>query len=391
MNKFKLPEAIRKHQILVVCVVGIVLVGVFGVVMFMATEEEVVRVAKPNKIIISNIAKGAKAEDNWVAKGESQLQGIDERVRAEEKITEGIENKIAELFRQNERLIEELNAAKEENNNNKVLIDNLVSQVSANYEKKSEGILITEGSTEVIRPLIQNKEIDLIGGKDSGNTYNLQDYLPPGSYARAVVTSGADVSVGISSQSNPIPTQLRVVGKARTAAVDGKAQEVDISGCTLTAAATGDLSSERGYMRLLKMTCGVEEGVVRVTSVEGYVAGMGQAGIRGKMISREGEFVKQSFLAGIVGGIGKGASQKLAGPLTFGGGFATTKDNNLKDILGSGIGKGVEDSSNNLSNYLIKRAEQYQPVISLPAGIEVEVVFSEGVFLDGRSSKGESK
>ena len=36
-----------------------------------------------------------------------------------------------------------------------------------------------------------------------------------------------------------------------------------------------------------------------------------------------------------------------------------------------------------LADYMIDRAEQYQPVISIPANIDVELVFIEGVALDG--------
>jgi conjugal transfer pilus assembly protein TraB len=34
-----------------------------------------------------------------------------------------------------------------------------------------------------------------------------------------------------------------------------------------------------------------------------------------------------------------------------------------------------------VSKYLIERAEQYQPVIEMPTGINVEIVFLEGVFI----------
>jgi len=38
-----------------------------------------------------------------------------------------------------------------------------------------------------------------------------------------------------------------------------------------------------------------------------------------------------------------------------------------------------------VSKYLIERAEQYQPVVEMPTGIEVEIVFLDGVFV--RNSK----
>jgi hypothetical protein len=43
---------------------------------------------------------------------------------------------------------------------------------------------------------------------------------------------------------------------------------------------------------------------------------------------------------------------------------------------------GFEKAATILSDYYIKRAEQYQPVIDVPTGVEVEIVFQEGVDLN---------
>jgi conjugal transfer pilus assembly protein TraB len=53
------------------------------------------------------------------------------------------------------------------------------------------------------------------------------------------------------------------------------------------------------------------------------------------------------------------------------------------EILEGGLGEGVATSADMVSKYLIERAEQYQPVIEMPTGIDVEIVFLEGVFING--------
>ena len=53
------------------------------------------------------------------------------------------------------------------------------------------------------------------------------------------------------------------------------------------------------------------------------------------------------------------------------------------EILQGGLGEGVATSADTVSKYLIERAEQYQPVIEMPTGIDVEIVFLEGVFING--------
>ena len=52
-----------------------------------------------------------------------------------------------------------------------------------------------------------------------------------------------------------------------------------------------------------------------------------------------------------------------------------------------GVGEGIKKSSDNVADYLIKRAEQYQPVVSIASGKEVELVFVSGTYLDGRIIK----
>ena len=48
-------------------------------------------------------------------------------------------------------------------------------------------------------------------------TYQLGAYLPAGSYAPAIVISGVDASVGVSSQAEPKPVLFRITGPATTA------------------------------------------------------------------------------------------------------------------------------------------------------------------------------
>ena len=210
----------------------------------------------------------------------------------------------------------------------------------------------------------------------------LSSWLPAGAYAEAVVLAGVDASAGVSSQGDPRPVLLRLTGRARSAAADGVAMEADVEGCTLTGAAYGDLSSEKVYVRLRTMTCaGPEPGTVIETSVSGFVAGGGKAGVRGPVVSREGALVEKAFLAGLVSGAGETAANVLQAP-------AGTEDAaSLSDLGRAGIGAGAGSAGRRVADYLIRRAEQYQPVIQLQTGTRVTVVFIEGTRIDGQDEK----
>ena len=210
-------------------------------------------------------------------------------------------------------------------------------------------------------------------------------WLPAGSHAEAVVLAGVDASAGVSSQGDPRPVLFRITGPAWTAAEDGAAMQVDVAGCTVTGAAHGDLSSEKIYARLRTMTCaGPGPETVIETDVAGFVAGSGKVGVRGPVVSREGALVEKAFLAGLVSGVGQGVAQAFQPQAVGTAGGAAVANAGLGDIGRAGLGAGASSAGQKVADYMIRRAEQYQPVIQLRAGTRVTLVFLEGARLDGQ-------
>ena len=92
----------------------------------------------------------------------------------------------------------------------------------------------------------------------SGGTTSYTDspnYLPPNSIAKAKVIVGVDASAGVQSQTDPLPVILRITGPARPVYQNGKLLTTRIEGCVINGAARGDLSSEKVYVKLQRMTC----------------------------------------------------------------------------------------------------------------------------------------
>lgn len=208
------------------------------------------------------------------------------------------------------------------------------------------------------------------------------DYLPPNSYASARVIVGVDASAGVSSQTDPLPVVLRITGPARSVMQNGKVLTTRIEGCIVNGAARGDLSSEKVYVKLARMTCDQPGGRVAVSEVKGFISFGGKSGVRGRVVSREGNLVSQALLAGIVGGFGRGFSANANG--IFAGQLGAGQQRpslSATDIVAGGLGQGAGEAADTVSKYLIERAEQYQPVVEMPTGIEVEIVFLDGVYV----------
>jgi conjugal transfer pilus assembly protein TraB len=209
------------------------------------------------------------------------------------------------------------------------------------------------------------------------------DYLPANSFATARVIVGVDASVGVASQTDPLPVVLRITGPARSVADNGRVLTTKIQGCLINGAARGDLSSEKVYVRLQRMTCAQPGGRYAVSEVKGFIAFAGKSGVRGRVVSREGSLITQAFLAGLAGGFGRGFSANTSSLFQGTNVSVNGKRPQLGagEILQGGVGEGVSSAADTVSKYLIERAEQYQPVIEMPTGIDVEIVFLDGAFV----------
>lgn len=385
---------------------GFVILAIGSILIFSAlvalkpdNEDKGIRPEEPNYQISE---EKAKVEDVWLVESEQKISDISQELKNEvsknqklNKKLEELESKLDDFIESDETQylrdeIEELKSQKPQQINNDNSQDDYSSsftgQDSFSRIGKVSGGNNYNGSQKSAVPQTRSISIVDFGEDKKTKSYDLKEYIPAGSYAKAVLISSTDASVGLSSQGDPRPVLFRILSKAKSAIKDGSKQlETDVEGCTVTGAASGDLSSERVYIRLLKMSCAKGDKIVE-TSIEGYAAdgSDGKAGIAGKVVSREGDLVAKSFVAGVVSGAGEGVSQKFQQGVTFRDGFSTSNNLSNKDIAGQGLGEGISKSSENLSEYLIQRAEQYQPVVSIASGKEVELVFISGAYLDGR-------
>ena len=370
---------------------------------------------RPEARIDAELAGPGTAEESWTRRSEARLGEMDARLRdmeARERRTKQENERLRDELRANaddaKRTIDRLSAAIAKMERARPSAEagtaddaraggELFQRSSSSREGASRDAASTRSGAAVAPEsgsLIETFPLDEAGepfGRPRGR--DLGAWLPAGSHAEAVVLAGVDASAGISSQGDPRPVLLRIVSPAWTAAegtrAGGEALSVDIEGCTVTGAAHGDLSSEKVYARLRTLTCaGDAPGTVLETEVAGFVAGAGKTGVRGPVVSREGALVEKAFLAGMVSGLGEGVSGAFAPQAVATGGGAAVANTGLGDIGRAGLGAGARSAGSKVADYLIRRAEQYQPVIQLQAGTRVTVVFIEGAWLDGRTERG---
>lgn len=222
--------------------------------------------------------------------------------------------------------------------------------------------------TPLPRRGLSSFSIDYSGVDDKPSAPQLP-YIPSGSFAPAMVIEGADANASVTGNSDPSPMQFRLTGIVRMA----NDKEYDLTGCMVTAGVYGDISSERGLVRTDRLACNKDGKVIDMT-FKGHVSFMGKNGIKGEPVMRNGKIIGWAFASGVVDGIGTGVSK--LGQETPGAGAVSSVSGS--SVMNGAIGGGASQVGKTLSDYYIKRAEQYHPVIPIGAGTEVTVVFQEG-------------
>lgn len=212
--------------------------------------------------------------------------------------------------------------------------------------------------------------------------------IPAGAFAKTVLLSGLDASASMNASSDPRPMLLRMIDHGTLP----RRFQSDLKDCHCTASAFGDLSSERIYARLEKLTCVTRKtGEIIETQVAGYIAGPdGKAGIRGIVASKDGQFLGRSLVGGIFSGLSNVANPQnrqtqVVNPFVPGG--KQPSPPNIGDMFTAGMTSGVSTALDRLSQYYIDRAEQLQPVIQVSAGQVVDIVFTEGTFIGSQDVK----
>ena len=384
------------------------------------TKMEALDSSRQTTIATDDIVNRNLGEKEWMALSQSQMDSQQHTLQAlqnEPARIDELQKKLDALQSENSGLKSDgtqvLGAYQKENDDLKAQIEALRTEQArvasagpnsmygpggpAAYQRAGSAAAPAQAGPAVApAPPVRNNEIRMIsfGGDGSGGTgtkvakgstvfTDSENYLPPNSIAPATVVVGVDATTTVKSQGDPLPVVLRITGPARSVYSEGKLLRTNLTGCMVNGSAMGDLSSEKVYVKLAKMTCPQPNGRVAVSEVKGFISFGGKTGVRGHVVSRAGNLVGQAFIAGVFGGIGKGAATNsnsfLSGSSVNVNGTRQTLS--PTEIATGGLGNGVAESANMVSKYLIERAEQYQPVVEMPTGIKVEVVFLDGTFI----------
>ena len=207
-------------------------------------------------------------------------------------------------------------------------------------------------------------------------------YLPAGSILSGVFINGMDAPTGQGARRDPFPSTLRIQKEA----ILPNRFRADVRECFLIVSGYGDLSSERAYLRGETLSCIREDGRAIEARLDSYAVGEdGKAGVRGRLVSKQGQLIARSLMAGFMSGASKAFDVNPVPTINTNSTGQQQYQQVLSDeaLQGAGI-KGASDSLDRIAQFYIEMAEGIFPVIEVDAGREIEIIVSRGTSLTPR-------
>lgn len=222
-------------------------------------------------------------------------------------------------------------------------------------------------------PEIEKKKRDMVKAK-------AKTYIPAGSIISGVMLNGVDAPTALSKNASPLPTTIRV----KLDVLMPNSYNADLADCFVIGSVTGDLASERAYIRSVTMSCINERGESLETGMIGYAVSDydGRNGIRGTVVSRAGKALIATFGASFLSAVAEASKPTAIPSLNQSPGETTTfQTPNMGDVGKSGIMGGVSGGSDRLAQYAIAIADQQWPVIEISPGTPVTFFLEKGMSL----------
>ena len=197
--------------------------------------------------------------------------------------------------------------------------------------------------------------------------------MPTGSIISAILINGLDASTSQGAKTEPMPALLRV---EKDAILPNRFSS-DIKDCFILASGHGDLSSERAFLRGEYLSCVRNDGGVLETKFPSYVVGEdGKAGMRGRLVSKQGQVIARTLTAGFASGVSKAFDVTPVSVLdtTSVSGSVQYQSNFDPALVQGAAAQGASRALEKVADFYLKMAEQMFPVVEITAGRRINVI-----------------
>lgn len=327
-------------------------------------------------IAVMTLAVGGKHHASKQDKKNEQLAGVVDESFSEANTESALSQQQAEL----ESLKNQMLQLKDEIQKNKQAHEAEVLALEkhvADTENKASPSL--QSTQKIVPTQLHAISFHYRKQHQSSNDHHLnpEHYVPSGTFVRAVILGGADADASVNGQSKNNGVMLFKLLQPGTLP---NGQHSHLQGCFITGSSYGDISSERAFVVLDKLSCAQSGQPIIDKNVTGWAFFGGKVGVKGIPLMRDNKVMQWAGISGAMSGIASAAqyaqSVQNISPL---GAATTVPSGNVAPYAAYG---GASKAAEVLSSYYVKRAEQYHPVIQVGSGNLVTIVFKDGFYLE---------
>ena len=205
-----------------------------------------------------------------------------------------------------------------------------------------------------------------------------ENYVWAGTHVEGFMLSGAKGDAGINGSKNMGTALIRLDSNG----VMPNNRHSRLNGCLAIVSTYGDLSDDAVVMHLETLSC-AKPNLSFEQKVYGSVYDLdAMEDLRGTSILKTKPLLEYSAAAGILAGFGDGLKNlNTAQTINPGAGTITTYGQ-ATTLAQSAAGGAVSNPANKISDYIMKIADIYHPLVVARAGRRVSVMFTKGFWID---------
>lgn len=302
-----------------------------------------------------------------IEKLKKQVEEMDKRNKElETKIVETAKNTYGDILNSKDTYAGEKNNLNEMFNKNystnkEPVIPPLKGTVQPNQGQKIQFVEWEVTGTEEQNLLLINEDEQVTNEDEKAKEEKFKMIIPSASLLLVKLDNGMHLSTLTMSKSASTPVTATVVSEAFMP----NGRTFDVKGAKMVLEGVGSLSSERGYIKPLRMSGFNSNNETFDLPIQGYISDIrtGIQGIQGEIISKQESLFWSSLIAYTMQGIGKGVagSQQILTQGVYGNTTTTPPDKILSSSLASGVGEGAKE----VGNAILEIAKNIEPIVEV--------------------------
>src|SRR3990167_9793964 len=302
MVNFQFNRLVKRGQVKIFLIVGLVAVVILAIIITLLAEVKPRKLASPPKELDLT---GIVDESFTTGNAESAMTAQQSELESLKKSMHQLQTSIKTMNKSNEEQLAELNKRWQHHFDEAQAVT-LAAAVKP--DPVHEQMLALNGSTSGIgvqmRPAIHTVSFRKITKVKSASHLDPAHYVPSNTSVRAVVLGGADADASVYGQSKNNGVMLF---KLLDAGSLPNGQRSRLQGCRVSANTYGDISSERAFATLYRLSCAHPGQPIIDKEITGWVFYNGKVGIKGKPLMRDNKIMQWAGISGALSGVAQAA------------------------------------------------------------------------------------